>query len=407
MSTWIASSLTLLAMTMSPKVAVIGGSLGGLMAAVALQGAGCEVDVYERVPQRLEGLGAGLRIVPEMAALLQDRAGINLRDASTFTPYFRQIGAGDRIVANLPIPGQFTSWGALHRALSAAFDGARYHLGEACVALEQRHGGVAVRFASGRVEPVDLVVFADGILSTGRRLIAPEARLIYAGYVTWRGYVPATALSAATRELFSDAVTYVVIDRSHGAIYPIPDPNGIGRGPSFFNFVWYRNVEEGDALDDLMTDRTGTLRPISLPAGMLQERHAARLKADAQALLPPAAAEVVCQTREPFLQALYDVTVERMADGRACLIGDAAFATRPHAGAATTKAAVDAWRLAEKLVAHDGNVPAALAAWEPDQLAVGRAFVKRNQAMGTWSLVENRFDPTSPEIRPGLYGPGR
>jgi 2,6-dihydroxypyridine 3-monooxygenase len=388
-----------------PKVAVIGGSLGGLMAAVALRGAGCAVDVYERIPQRLEGLGAGLRIVPELAGLLQDRAGVNLRDASTFTPFFRQIGAGNRIVANLPIPGQFTSWGALHRALSAAFDGARYHLGETCVGIEPQPDGVAVRFASGRARSFDLVVFADGILSTGRRLIAPEAQRIYAGYVTWRGYLPAEALSSATRELFSEAVTYVVIDHSHAAIYPIPDPNGIGRGPSFFNFVWYRNVEEGAALDDLMTDRTGTQRPISLPAGMLQPRYAAQIKVDAEALLPPAAAEVVCRTREPFLQALYDVTVDRMADGRACLIGDAAFATRPHAGAATTKAAVDAWRLAEKIVAHDGDVPAALAAWEPDQLAVGRAFVKRNQAMGHLSLVANRFDPTSPEIRPGLRGP--
>ena len=391
----------------SPKVAVIGGSLGGLMAAVALRGAGCAVDVYERVPQRLEGLGAGLRIVPEMASLLEDRAGINLRDASTFTPFFRQIGAGNRVVANLPIPGQFTSWGALHRALSSAFEAAHYHRGEACVGVDPQPDCIAVRFASGRVERVDLVVFADGILSTGRRLIAPEARLAYAGYVTWRGYLPAADLSAATRELFADAVTYVVIDHSHGAIYPIPDPNGIARGPSFFNFVWYRNVAEGAALDDLMTDRGGALRPISLPAGMLQPRHAARIKDDAEALLPPAAAEVVCRTREPFLQALYDVTVERMAAGRACLIGDAAFATRPHAGAGTTKAAVDAWRLAEKLAACGGDVPAALAAWEPDQLAVGRAFVKRNQAMGHLSLVANRFDPTSPEIRPGLYGPGR
>jgi 2,6-dihydroxypyridine 3-monooxygenase len=238
-------------------------------------------------------------------------------------------------------------------------------------------------------------------------MIAPESRRVYAGYITWRGYVPAEALSATTRELFCDAVTYVVIDHSHAAIYPIPDPNGMGRGPSFFNFVWYRNVEEGAPLDDLMTDRTGTLRQISLPAGMLQERHAVRIKADAEALLPPAAAEVVCKTRDPFLQALYDVTVARMTDGRACLIGDAAFATRPHAGAATTKAAVDAWRLSEKLVACAGDVAGALAAWEPDQLAVGRAFVKRNQAMGHLSLVANRFDPTSPEIRPGLYGPGR
>jgi hypothetical protein len=81
--------------------------------------------------------------------------------------------------------------------------------------------------------------------------------------------------------------------------------------------------------------------------------------------------------------------------------------TRPHAGAATTKAAVDSWRLADMLVETGGDVPAALASWEPEQLVVGKAFVERNQQMGRLSLVENRFDPAAPSTQPGLYGPGR
>ena len=50
-------------------------------------------------------------------------------------------------------------------------------------------------------------------------------------------------------------------------------------------------------------------------------------------------AEVVASAAEPFVQAVYGIDVPRMAQGRVCLIGDAAFAVRPHAVAGTAKAA--------------------------------------------------------------------
>jgi 2,6-dihydroxypyridine 3-monooxygenase len=53
-----------------------------------------------------------------------------------------------------------------------------------------------------------------------------------------------------------------------------------------------------------------------------------------------------------------------MARDRVCLVGDAAFAVRPHAAAGTAKAAADGWALAEELTAAADGVPAALAAWE-------------------------------------------
>src|SRR5690606_37642319 len=170
--------------------------------------AGCRVDVFERVPHRLEAQGARLRIVPEMARLLEERAGIALAGASTRTRWFRHIGAGNRMISNQEIAGRFTSWSTFHRALSAGFDPARYHLDAACTGIAEHADGVEVRFAHGHAERFDLVVFADGILSTGRNFIAPAARLEYAGYVTWRGFVPAAALSAESRAIFSESVTY-------------------------------------------------------------------------------------------------------------------------------------------------------------------------------------------------------
>jgi 2,6-dihydroxypyridine 3-monooxygenase len=389
----------------SPTVIVIGGSLGGLMAALALRDAGCAVDVFDRVPGRLEGQGAGLRVVPELATLLRERVGITLDDVSTFVPRYRVVGADDRILAEHDAPAHFASWGSIHGALAQRFGAARYHLGETCTGLSIAADSVEVRFADGSVRGADLVVFADGILSTGRRLLAPETGLDYAGYVAWRGYVPEADMSAAAMRVLADALIYCVVDRSHIGFYPIPHP--ILRDPKrrFLNYVWYRNASAGPELDRLLTDRGGTLRQVTLPAGAVQQSHIDAMKAAARGLFPPSIVELIEKTEAPFMQAIYDVRVPRMAYGRACLVGDAAFVARPHAGASVGKAAMNAWRLADHVRAANHDIPAALAAWEGDELALGNAFVVRNRAIGHASLVEGRYDPADPAYRPGLFSP--
>jgi 2,6-dihydroxypyridine 3-monooxygenase len=94
-----------------------------------------------------------------------------------------------------------------------------------------------------------------------------------------------------------------------------------------------------------------------------------------------------------------------MAFGRVCLIGDAAFACRPHAAAGSAKAADDARRLGEALRAAGGDVVAALAAWEPGQLELGRAVHARTQAAGRQSQVDCTWRPGQP-LPFGLHAAG-
>ena len=47
-----------------PRVAIMGGSIGGLTAALVLRDLGCEVDVYERSTTALEARGAGIGLHP-------------------------------------------------------------------------------------------------------------------------------------------------------------------------------------------------------------------------------------------------------------------------------------------------------------------------------------------------------
>jgi 2,6-dihydroxypyridine 3-monooxygenase len=391
---------------MPARVAVIGGSLGGLTAALVLRDAGCDVDVFERSPSKLESRGAGIVLMPVTMRYLHERRGVRVEAISTSAERLWYADAGGGAVYEEPCRYRFTAWNTLQRALLECFDPDCYHLGEAMTALDQDGDGAWVTLDGGRRARFDLVVCADGVSSTARRLLLPDVQPRYAGYVAWRGTVPESEMSAAGLAPLSASFTYHLTRPGHIVAYPIPAVDGsVAPGRRLMNFVWYRNLPGGEPLDAVLTDREGVRRELSIPAGGLQDRFAGELR-EAAAALPPALREVVERTEQPFIQAILDLEVPRMVFGRVCLIGDAAFVARPHAGAGTAKAAADAWGLAERLRDSGGDVDAALGAWEPVQLLMGSRLVARVRDMGDRSQFDGTWRPGDPALRLGLWGPG-
>jgi 2,6-dihydroxypyridine 3-monooxygenase len=145
---------------------------------------------------------------------------------------------------------------------------------------------------------------------------------------------------------------------------------------------------------------------MSLPPGAASADAVDQMRHIAATSLAGPIAEVVRTIPEPFVQLVCDIEVPRMVHGRACLIGDAAFAVRPHAAAGTAKAADDGWALAEELASAGGDVPAALAAWERRQLAVGRSLLARTREIGDSSQFSGTFRPGDPRLIFGLHQPG-
>ncbi|MGW5201417.1 FAD binding domain-containing protein [Streptomyces spiralis] len=391
------------------RVAVVGGSMGGLTAALVLRELGCQVDVYERSPELLDGRGAGVVLQPDTVRWFQEHGGIAaVEKVSTGSSMLRYLGPGNEIIHDEPSTWRFTSWTATYRALLDDFGTERYHLREHVAGLDQDADQVTLRFVSGRRVHADLVVFADGISSTGRRRLLPEVRAQYSGYVGWRGTVLESEVSKETFELLHDSLAYSVGPSTHICMYPIPGPAGeLEIGKRHLNYVWYRNVAEGPELDELLTDKRGFPCAVSVHPGMVQDRYVEELRAAARELLAPAAAEIVERTEEPFIQPVLDIEVPRMAFGRVVLTGDAAFAARPHAAAGTAKAAADAWALAAALREAGGDVVSALEKWEPGQLELGRSLLSRVRAMGTRYQVDGTADPRDRSLRFGLYGPDR
>ena len=363
---------------------MVGGSIGGLTAALLLRDASWEVDVFERSAVLLEGRGGGIVAHPTTMRYLVERAGLDVTEFSASATWFRYLdGAGD-VAYEEPCSYRFTSYNALYLPLLEQFGRARYHLGEECVGLD---GGEPV-LASGRRAPSDLVVFADGINSTGRRLVASEAQTVFAGYVAWRGTVAHEQLRGTALEGLGNAITYCVLPDGHSISYPIP-----GR---LQNWLWYWNVSPGSELD---------VRPAtSVPPGSVQEEHVAELVDRARAKLPPVMVEVIERTVAPYIQVILDIEPERMASGRACLIGDGAFTARPHIAVGTAKAAEDAWTLAAALDVADGDLDGALDSWSQQQVALGSAAVARSREAGI-RLQGGRWRVGEP-LPYGLYDVG-
>lgn len=394
-------------MVTSARVAVTGGSLGGLTAALLLRDLGADVVVYERSAVELEQRGAGIGFLPASYRYLVERAGVDLDDISVTTERIRYLDRRGEVTHDQSHRYRFSSWNTVYRQLLACFERDRYLLGHEVTGFEQDGGRVQVHLSGGRGGEVDLLVGADGVGSKLRRTLLPGVEPGYSGYVAWRGMVAEAELDTATLAAVGDAITYFVYANSHILVYPIPGADGsVLPGRRLINFVWYRNYLAGGDLDEVLTDAGGVRREVSLPPGAARAVHVAELRATAAARLPPVLAEVVVAAPQPFVQVVLDVEVPAMAFGRVCLIGDAAFVARPHAAAGTAKAADDGWALAAAVAAHPG-VPEALAAWEPGRLALGRELVERTRRVGRRSQTDGTWTPGDPELIFGLYGPGR
>ena len=386
-------------------IAVVGGSLGGLTAACLLADAGHHVTVYERSTAELEERGAGIGFLPATYRYLVECGGIRLDDVAVSTGHIRYLARDGSVAHDDQHSYLFSSWNTVYREMLGCFDRSAYRLSHELHTLEVEP--LTLRFSNGAVINPDLAVFADGIGSTARAALLPECRPQYVGYVAWRGVVPETHLSKTTRATLDDAITYFVYANSHVLVYPIPGRDGsVAPGERLINVVWYRNYLVGDDLDDLLLDANGIRREVSVPPGLLRAQHVAEARAVAAARLPPPIAEVVYAIDDLFVQVVFDLDVPRMAFGRACLLGDAAFVARPHAAAGTAKAAEDAWTLRDALAAHPADPVGALSAWEPGQLALGRSLQARTRDIGRRSQVDGTWRAGDPDLIFGLHGPG-
>ena len=367
------------------RALVIGGSLGGLLAANLLARGGWDVEVFEQASEELIGRGAGIISHPELFEALQ-RIGVPLADGyGVDVPVRTTHERSGKTIATLGLRQIFTTWGRLHQLLREAFPRERYRFGASFTGLEQDESGVTARFADGRTARGEVLVGADGIRSSVRAQLAPGAKPLYAGYVGWRGLADENALSRAVHRELIDKFVFCLPPREMMLCYPVAGfTNSTRPGERCVNFVWYRPTGETRDLPRLCTDVNGRRHDMSIPPPLIRPEVLAEMRRAADELLSPQLAEVVRHTRQPFFQPIFDVESPHMAFGRVGLLGDAAFVARPHVGMGVTKAACDATALVDCLAESGNDVPTALARYESRRLRFNAAVVAHARELGAW-----------------------
>ena len=367
-----------------PHVLVIGGSLGGLMAANLLVRAGMDVTLLEKSPGSLDGRGAG---IVTHRPLIDALASCGVPPEASLGVAVQQrvvLDEQGRTVTSATLPQVLTSWSRLYHLLRQALPAAHYVSGAALQDFTQDAQGVQVVCEDGRCFRADVLLASDGIRSTVRAKLAADVTPQYAGYVAWRGVCDEAVLSRHTRETVFETFGFGLPPGEQILGYPVAGQNNsVDQGQRRFNFVWYRPAADNGALQDLMTDADGEHHPLGLPPHKVSWRHVAAARESARRTLAPQFAEILEKTAQPFLQPIYDACSTRLSFGRVALMGDAAFVARPHVGMGVTKAALDAVALCEALQTYGANEQA-LQVYESQRLGDGRAVVERGRRLGAY-----------------------
>ncbi|HZM46940.1 MAG TPA: FAD-dependent monooxygenase [Burkholderiales bacterium] len=357
------------------RVAVIGGGIGGLSAALALLKTGCDVHVYEQAAKFGE-IGAGIQIAPNASRLLQ-RLGLGAAlDAWGVRPgavhqrrwddgrTLQRAPLGPEIEAAFGAPYYHFHRGDLAALLAAALPPERAHAGHRLAGIEEKDGRAIARFENGVSAEADVLVGADGIHSRVRALtFGPDAPR-FTGCAAWRGLVPAERIAHLGVEVASHLW---MGPGGHCVHYWVS-------AQRMLNVVCI--VERGNWTAESWTDRGNVADVLARFEGW-----------------HPVVRGLIGAFSETFIWALHDrAPLPSWTRGPVALLGDACHPMLPMAAQGAAQAIEDGAALATLLAAMPGDVPGALARYE----AVRKPRATRLQELS--AVNRKRFHlPDGPE----------
>ncbi|MFT4135726.1 FAD-dependent monooxygenase [Microbacterium sp.] len=157
---------------------IVGGGIAGPAAALALARIGVRSTIVESHPGPADGVGAILTLAANGLDVLRTLgAETPVTDAAQLITEVQMADAAGQVFARHPGGGYVLPRDLLARILSehAASTGAEIRYGAAVTDISSSAHAVTARLADGSVREADLLIGADGIHSTIRTLIDPDA----------------------------------------------------------------------------------------------------------------------------------------------------------------------------------------------------------------------------------------
>ncbi|QUG43165.1 FAD-dependent monooxygenase [Psychrobacillus sp. INOP01] len=348
------------------KIAIIGGGIGGLCAAVTLQKQGFSVQVFEANPTFLP-VGAGIGIGSNaLQALMEIGVGEDVfanghvLHTQVFQDEFgKTLNTIDfTVLKKLYGQENITIHRAdLHRTLLEALEPNTLHFNKKCISVDQSDTQVTVHFEDGTTVTADLLIAADGIHSSIRQQLVPDSLPKYAGYTCWRGITENRGRvdEYTSTELWSTQGRFGMAPMKNGLVYWFACINTTARNPQFQHLT---SQEIGDLFHHF----------------------------------PEVVHNIITTT--PFENILHhDISdikpLRQFAFGRVVLLGDAAHATTPNMGQGAGQAIEDAIVLGNGFKQFE-HVDKVLAFYEQKRVARTAKVIRLSRQIGATAQIQFR-----------------
>jgi len=180
------------------RILIVGGGIAGLTLATALHQHGFTAELIERSPS-WHAVGAGIAVQPNGMRILRALGmGAAVEHAGAVIRHWDFCDQQGELLSETDLEALWGDVGPfigierakLHQALLAAAAAVPSRLGLSVTALTHNDDCVSVGFSDGSTGMYDLVVGADGIGSTVRKLVLSADPPVSAGQVAWRSLAP-------------------------------------------------------------------------------------------------------------------------------------------------------------------------------------------------------------------------
>lgn len=307
------------------RFAIVGGGIGGLTLAIALQRKGYSVSVFEGAPA-LKPLGAGITLAGNaVKALMQIGIADPILKAGKILEALIIKNEKGKILTQTNAEALSQKFGVinsfsihrgdLQRILLSLLQPNTLVTGKRLLDFNQTSSDVKLYFEDGTTASSDYLIACDGIHSVVRKKLIPESTVRYSGYTCWRAVIddiPSDLDLTETSETWGKGTRFGIVPLANKKLY------------------WFAclNAQRNDAIlrDYKLPDLVATFSNYHSPVSEILKR---------------------TKNEQLIWGDIIDLKpIKTFAFGKIVLAGDAAHATTPNMGQGACMAIEDAAVLA-------------------------------------------------------------